>query len=66
MLIWKLTVTPADLMPVVGVAITLPSESVPYRISERLYEELKAEATAQAVSVSALLKTLRDEIHNTD
>lgn len=63
MLADDLDVTLADLLPITGVAVSLPGESTPYRISERLHSVLKEEAAKRGMILSFLLRALRDEIH---
>jgi hypothetical protein len=63
MLVEDLNVSLSDLMPITGVAVSLPGETMPYRISERLHAALKDEAARRGVILSVLLGTLRDELH---
>lgn len=62
-LVEALNVTLADLMPIKGVAVMVPNEGAAYRISERLHAAMKAKAAADALPLSALLRLLRDELH---
>jgi hypothetical protein len=62
-LVEALNVTLADLMPIKGVAVMVPNEGAAYRISERLHAAMKTKATKDAVPLSALLRELRDELH---
>ena len=66
MLVEILNVTLADLIPVRGVAVSLPGEPMPHLISERLHSVLKNEASKQGAMVSVLLCALRDELHSTN
>jgi hypothetical protein len=63
MLIDKLNITLADLMPIKGVAVSLPGEAAPYRISERLHAALKNHATENGLMLSHLVSDLRNEVH---
>lgn len=65
-LVEVLNVTLADLMPLKGVAVMVPDEGAAYRISERLHAMMKRKAAEDAVPLSALLRELRDELHNAD
>jgi hypothetical protein len=65
-LVDQLDVKLADLFPRKGVAVSLAGEPIPYRISERLHAAIKHEATVRGVSMGVLLRSLRDELDNTD
>lgn len=58
-----LKVSLSDLCPIKGVAITLPGELVPYRISERLHNALREMAALKGTSISLLMAQLRDELN---
>lgn len=62
-LVEDLNIELADLMPVKGVAVMVPDEGSAYRISERLHAAMKAKAVESGVSLSRLLRQLRDELH---
>lgn len=51
-----------DLLPLNGVAVSLPGNLIPYRISERLHAAIKVEANNQAVPLTAVLRDLREEL----
>lgn len=63
MLIEKLNVTLADLMPIKGLALTIAGEPTPYRLSERLMAALQEEANSLGVTRTHLARQLREEIH---
>ena len=62
MLVERLKVTLADLLPEKGVAVSLVGEASPYRISERLHAALKEVAEHRGAPISTVLHALREEI----
>lgn len=58
----ELRVTMADLMPLKGRTVMVAGETIPYRVSERLYSAVQAMAINEAVPPSAIFRKLRDEI----
>jgi predicted DNA-binding ribbon-helix-helix protein len=59
-----LNVSLSDLLPAGGIALTLPGEVTPYRISDHLHDALKAEAEKRGVSKALLFRELRDELNS--
>lgn len=63
MLIELFNVQLSDLMPLKGVAITLPGDSSPYRISESLHQSLRSYAQENSLQFGHVVTELRDEIN---
>lgn len=59
-----LKVTLSDFMPIGGVAISLPGDSLPICISERLHSELKRYSVENSRSISSVFQELRDEVNS--
>ena len=63
MLIQQLQVTLADLMPLEGRVLHIAGDGLSFRLSDRLVEAIAAEAQSRAVTSSAILRLLLNEIH---